>query len=170
MKIITAVELKKIYNKKGVVIIDVRDAPEFFVGAIPGAINIPLDSFEDKVLEKLLDKKVVFHCQGGGRSAQAMEKIEKKFGKEIFELEEGFNSWVEAGGEIEKRVSAGLPIMRQVQMIAGSLVVLGVVMSIYNNAAWIGLSVFVGFGLFFAGLTGWCGMATLLKAMPWNKK
>ena len=26
-----------------------------------------------------------------------------------------------------------------------------------------------GAGLAFAGATGWCGMALLLKAMPWNR-
>jgi len=31
------------------------------------------------------------------------------------------------------------------------------------------LSGFVGCGLMFAGISGWCGMAKLLGAMPWNK-
>jgi hypothetical protein len=31
------------------------------------------------------------------------------------------------------------------------------------------LSAFVGTGLTFAGISGWCGMAKLLDAMPWNK-
>ncbi|KAE9854486.1 DUF2892 domain-containing protein, partial [Escherichia coli] len=32
------------------------------------------------------------------------------------------------------------------------------------------LSGFVGAGLLFAGLTGFCGMARLLKIMPWNRR
>ncbi|MCD8500103.1 MAG: DUF2892 domain-containing protein [Gammaproteobacteria bacterium] len=31
------------------------------------------------------------------------------------------------------------------------------------------LSGFVGLGLMFAGITGWCGMAKLLAKMPWNQ-
>jgi hypothetical protein len=32
------------------------------------------------------------------------------------------------------------------------------------------LSGFVGAGLLFAGVTGFCGMARLLKVMPWNRR
>ena len=34
---------------------------------------------------------------------------------------------------------------------------------------WIALSWFVGAGLVFAGITGFCGMARLLAVMPWNR-
>jgi hypothetical protein len=33
-----------------------------------------------------------------------------------------------------------------------------------------GLSAFVGAGLMFAGVSGWCGMARLLGVMPWNRR
>jgi hypothetical protein len=36
--------------------------------------------------------------------------------------------------------------------------------------AFFGLSAFVGTGLIFAGTTGWCGMARLLRALPWNRR
>jgi hypothetical protein len=48
-------------------------------------------------------------------------------------------------------------------------VLLGVVLGALVNPAFFGLSAFVGAGLTFAGATGWCGMAMLLKAMPWNR-
>jgi hypothetical protein len=35
--------------------------------------------------------------------------------------------------------------------------------------AWILLSWFVGAGLVFAGVSGFCGMARLLALMPWNR-
>lgn len=170
MKKITANELKKIYNKKDIVVIDVRDSGEFLVAAIPGSMNVPLGSFEDKVLEKLSAKNVIIYCQGGGRSEQAMEKISKKFGKDIYELEDGFNSWIEANGKIEKRVSVNFPVMQQVQITAGALVLFGSIMSLLTNVNWIGLSMFVGAGLMFAGFTGWCGMGKLLSSMPWNNR
>jgi hypothetical protein len=34
---------------------------------------------------------------------------------------------------------------------------------------WIALSWFVGAGLVFAGVSGFCGMARLLAVMPWNR-
>ena len=55
--------------------------------------------------------------------------------------------------------------MRQVQIAAGSLVLLGAIVS-----PWLyGLSAFVGAGLVFAGVTGTCGLARLLRVMPWNR-
>jgi hypothetical protein len=33
----------------------------------------------------------------------------------------------------------------------------------------LGLSAFVGAGLVFAGISGWCGMAIFLGALPWNR-
>jgi hypothetical protein len=32
------------------------------------------------------------------------------------------------------------------------------------------LSSFVGAGLMFADVTGWSGVATLLRALPWNRR
>jgi hypothetical protein len=52
-----------------------------------------------------------------------------------------------------------------VQIAAGSLVVLGVLVSPWCYA----LSGFVSAGLIFAGITGTCGMASLLRLMPWNR-
>jgi rhodanese-related sulfurtransferase len=61
------------------------------------------------------------------------------------------------------------PLMQQVQIVAGSLVLLGVVLGYLLNPAFFLLSGFVGAGLLFAGLSGWCGMALLLAKMPWNR-
>jgi hypothetical protein len=58
--------------------------------------------------------------------------------------------------------------MRQVQIAAGALVVifvlLGQVAPIFRL-----LAALVGGGLLFAGLSGTCGMALLLARMPWNR-
>ena len=59
--------------------------------------------------------------------------------------------------------------MQQVQIAAGSLILLGLTLSQTVAPAWIALPWFVGAGLTFAGLTGFCGMARLLAAMPWNR-
>ncbi|MBM5801390.1 MAG: DUF2892 domain-containing protein [Cyanobacteria bacterium K_DeepCast_35m_m2_023] len=59
--------------------------------------------------------------------------------------------------------------MRQVQIAAGSLVLLGVILSQVAAPGWIWLSAVVGAGLVFAGISGFCGMARLLAAMPWNR-
>ncbi|WP_328287290.1 YgaP family membrane protein [Enterobacter cloacae] len=45
----------------------------------------------------------------------------------------------------------------------------GVVLGYTLSSGFFLLSGFVGAGLLFAGLTGFCGMARLLKVMPWNR-
>ena len=65
---------------------------------------------------------------------------------------------------------APLEIMRQVQIGAGALVLLGVVLGVMVHPAFLGVSAFVGAGLAFAGATGFCGMARLLALAPWNRR
>ena len=60
-------------------------------------------------------------------------------------------------------------MMRQVQIAAGSLVVLGVGLGALLHPAFYALSGFVGAGLVFAGTTGTCGMARILAFAPWNR-
>ena len=59
--------------------------------------------------------------------------------------------------------------MRQVQIAAGTLVLLGVILGYLINPAWYGLAGLVGAGLMFAGISGFCGMARLLFLAPWNR-
>ena len=49
------------------------------------------------------------------------------------------------------------------------MILLGLVLSSTVAPAWILLTWFVGIGLTFAGLSGFCGMARLLALMPWNR-
>ena len=60
--------------------------------------------------------------------------------------------------------------MRQVQITAGGLVLLGIALGVWVAPAFLALSAFVGAGLVFAGTSGWCGMAKLLGLMPWNRR
>ena len=58
--------------------------------------------------------------------------------------------------------------MRQVQLIAGALILSGILLGWLVHPGFYGMSAFVGAGLTVAGATGWCGMARLLRIMPWN--
>jgi hypothetical protein len=61
-----------------------------------------------------------------------------------------------------------IPVMRQVQIAAGILILVGVVLGYTLDKSLFLLSGLVGAGLIFAGISGWCGMAILLAKMPWN--
>jgi rhodanese-related sulfurtransferase len=82
----------------------------------------------------------------------------------------GLDGWKAAGLPTLVDRSAPIELQRQVQIAAGSLVVLGVALSVWVSPWFMLLSGFVGAGLIFAGVTGTCGMARFLSCMPWNRR
>jgi rhodanese-related sulfurtransferase len=58
-------------------VVDVRDSKEFAEGHVPGAINIPVESFAagSGVLDK--GRQIVVYCNSGGRSYNAYRKLQK---------------------------------------------------------------------------------------------
>ena len=89
---------------------------------------------------------------------------------ETYILEGGLDAWRKAGLPVALDRSQPIEIMRQVQIAAGSLVLLGVVLGAFVAPGFYPLSGFVGAGLLFAGVSGFCGMARLLAVMPWNRR
>jgi hypothetical protein len=59
---------------------------------------------------------------------------------------------------------------RQVQISAGSLILLGVLATAFVHPLFVLVPAAIGAGLMFAGVSGWCGMAQVLAAMPWNRR
>ncbi len=62
-----------------------------------------------------------------------------------------------------------LPVDRQVQLIAGLMVLTGVALGTLVNPWFLAIAAFFGAGLTFAGATGTCGLALVLMKMPWNR-
>lgn len=151
---------------EGAALIDIRDADEHARSRIPGALNAPLGS------ELALGEApaVIFHCRSGMRTDANAARLAAAAPCEAYLLEGGIEAWRKAGLPVIADAKAPLEIMRQVQTTAGLLVLAGVILSLTVAPAWIGLSAFVGAGLTFAGVSGWCGMAKLLAIMPWNRR
>jgi len=144
---ITAHDLADQLAEQLVTVIDVREPMEYAGGHIAGSLNVPLS-----------------------RSAQALAQLHQLGHPDpLADLEGGIPAWQQAGLPVRRLKNAPLPLMRQVQIAAGSLVLLGVILSQAVAPGWIWLSGFVGAGLVFAGVSGFCGMARLLAAMPWNR-
>jgi len=150
-----------------VTIVDVREPMEFVGGHIPGSRNIPLAHLAEAAIP---DGPLVVVCQSGARSERGVANLSRRgLAAGVADLEGGLIAWQAAQLPLEKRKGAPLPLMRQVQIAAGSLVLLGVILSQVVAPGWILLSGFVGAGLMFAGISGFCGMARLLAVMPWNR-
>lgn len=63
-----------------------------------------------------------------------------------------------------------LPIMRQVHIVASSIVFLAFLSAYFVHPDLVYFALMVGFGLALSGYTGYCPMVYLLQKMPWNKK
>lgn len=151
---------------QGAKLVDIRGADEFARARLPGAENRPLDALGTVAH----DGPVVFHCKSGMRTAANADRLAAAAPGEVYLVEGGLEGWRKAGLPVEETRGAPLEIMRQVQIAAGLLILTGVVLGFLVAPAWFGLSAFVGAGLTFAGVSGWCGMAHLLAMMPWNRR
>ena len=148
-------------------IVDVREPMEFAGGHIAGSRNIPLAQLAEAPLP---EGPLVVVCQSGARSERGVAVLGRRgLTAGVTDLEGGLIAWQAAQLPLERRKGAPLPLMRQVQIAAGSLVLLGVILSQAIAPGWIWLSGFVGAGLVFAGVSGFCGMARLLAVLPWNR-
>lgn len=157
---------------QGAMLIDIRENDEFIREHIQGAICIPLEQLNTHGLPDQTDNCVIFCCKSGGRTQSAcnqLAKLTQNSDLEIYVLDGGLNSWKAAGLAIEGDKKAPLPMMRQVQIAAGSLILLGMLLGSSISPIFYLLATFVGAGLVFAGISGFCGMAVLLAKMPWNK-
>lgn len=152
------------------VLVDIREPDEFARAHIAGAVSQPLSQWEQAHLTIDPDADVVFTCRSGIRTQGACDRLAARVQGDAFVMEGGLNAWIKAGLPVTEDRKAPLEIMRQVQIAAGSLVLLGVLLGTFAAAPWYGLAAFVGAGLTLAGMTGFCGMARLLMLMPWNRR
>jgi rhodanese-related sulfurtransferase len=152
----------------GARLIDIRGVDEHARERIPGATNVPIDQIADLPRD---GRPVIFHCRSGMRTSANATQLGVAAGDApAFLLDGGIDAWRGAGLPTIADRSQPLEIMRQVQITAGALVLTGVLLGHFVAASFFGLSAFVGAGLMFAGTTGWCGMANLLRIMPWNRR
>ena len=170
MKNVTPEELNNLLHDedKDELLIDVRTSKEFVGGHIDEAENIPLDDVAEAA-ERLKGIGTVYvNCGSGVRSCQASEKLEK-CGVNVINVDGGITAWLRDGFGVTKDGKGAIPIVRQVMIMAGILILAGTILGIILNPLWILLSGLVGMGLLFAGFTGICAMQKILAQMPWNK-
>ena len=152
---------------EGAHLVDIREPDEHARERVPGARNAPLSRLDTLPANA---KAIVFHCRSGARTSANATRLADSAGCEAYILEGGIDAWKKAGLPVAVDRGQPIEIMRQVQITAGALVLLGVLLGIWVAPAFLALSGFVGAGLMFAGISGWYGMARLLGLMPWNRR
>ena len=106
---VETIDLIGMVDDPNVVIVDIRDIRERQRGGyIPGSIHAPRGMIEfwvdpDSPYFKDIfaqDKKYVFHCASGWRSALTVATLQD-MGFEAAHLREGFSTWEKQGGPVE---------------------------------------------------------------------
>ncbi|HZS65260.1 MAG TPA: rhodanese family protein [Xanthobacteraceae bacterium] len=157
--------------RSGAVLVDIREAEEAAREKIPGARHRPISRLDAEDVVHPGDKIVIFHCRSGMRTKANAPRLAAKSGAcEAYLIEGGLDAWKKAGLPVAVDKRQPIEIIRQVQIAAGSLVLLGIALGALVGPGFYALSAFVGAGLVFAGATGFCGMAHLLAWMPWNRR
>tara|TARA_B100001121_G_scaffold95670_1_gene84617 strand:- start:23540 stop:24130 length:591 start_codon:yes stop_codon:yes gene_type:complete len=150
-------DLNKALSQEGVMVIDVRTMEEFKRSHIPGVINIPTEVVHDH--EDLFKKQHVHViCNSGNRSAMVIRDMISKGIDNLTNVEGGMVSWVKSRLHISGKSKPVMPMMRQVMIVVGLMILSGVALHFLVSPKVIYLSGFVGLGLFYAGVSGHCYM------------
>jgi rhodanese-related sulfurtransferase len=149
-------------------IVDVRSETEFAAGHIPGAKCIPLQQFPFRHAD-LGDGDIVLVCEAGTRASMAHKNLTQQRSGKVFVLDGGMRAWRKAGLPVVAPLGTNWSLERQVRLGAGVLILIGILLTVVVNEAWIIVPTFIGAGLTFAGTTNICMMGNLLARMPWNQ-
>lgn len=195
---ITPAEAQKMLQGNKARLVDVREPDELATLRVPGAEAAPLSVVAWMNLRPATaELPIIFTCNSGRRTTENGKLLQKLAAGPAWQMEGGVRAWAKQGLPVKKAsklqsLSAGplcpgkdgskskqelkasplpqmLSIPRQIQIAAGGLVLAGLL----GSLAWPGMLwilAFVGVGLTFAGITGFCGLDLLLTAMPWNKR
>jgi rhodanese-related sulfurtransferase len=100
----------KLHGRDDVVLVDIRDIRELQRdGKVPGAMHCPrgmLEFWIDPAThyhkpQFAQDKRFVFFCAGGLRSALAAQTAQRMGLKPVAHIRGGFGAWKTAGGPVE---------------------------------------------------------------------
>src|SRR5574338_504475 len=95
MEAITPTELKqRLDNGDDLQIVDVRENNEVAIGRLPNSIHIPLAQILARMNEIDPNRETVVHCKMGGRSARAIDVLQRSgFQGKLMNLKGGIIGW-----------------------------------------------------------------------------
>lgn len=173
MPTITSQELKALCEQgKKIELIDVRTPVEFREVHVDFARNIPLDQLDpQRVMQERTNtnsEPLYLICKSGARGQRACDLFVKAGFTQVVNIEGGTQACEQVGLPVVRGKKA-ISLERQVRIVAGGLVALGVLLGVLVSEWFLILSGFIGCGLVFAGITDTCAMGMLIARMPWNQ-
>ncbi len=154
--------------KKDTTLIDIREPDEHKIAHITGSINIPKDLFTQALLNNLSNKNIVLYCRSGNRCSMLLQNLKLNDNQKVYHLTGGISALSNdvLSSNTSKKI---LPIMQQVQIAIGLLIIASYMLAFFINYNFIYLPFILACGLIFAGISGFCGLAKIVSMMPWNK-
>jgi adenylyltransferase/sulfurtransferase len=93
---VTVEELKRrIDQKDGVFILDVRNPPEYGICQIPGSKLLPLPELPQRFAELDKNQEMIVHCKSGMRSAKAVQFLKQQGFTKVKNLTGGILAWAD---------------------------------------------------------------------------
>ncbi len=168
---ITPLEAAKLVQAGQALLVDVRESDEYRALRIAESELRPLSALplmRSPLPSEAKNMPVIFFCHSGRRTGANEALLDKLAPGSAHILEGGISAWRDAGLPVvrEKRAPS---LERQVRMAAGGFVLLTLALS-FASPAFLWGTAFIGAGLVFSGVTGACGLARVLAAMPWNRQ
>jgi addiction module HigA family antidote len=90
-------QIKDWLDRNEILLVDVRETSEYDLEHIPGALLLPLSSFDAEVFPTLPGKNIVLHCAVGKRSEAAGKMLLNEDHGHIVHMTGGMDAWKAAG-------------------------------------------------------------------------
>jgi sulfur dioxygenase len=106
-----ATQAMKLVGRPDVAFVDLRETGEREKhGSIPGSLHAPYGNLQDNIraggmlreLARATDKRIVFYCAFGERSAMAVQAAQDAGMMSTIHVEGGIDAWKRAGGELSR--------------------------------------------------------------------
>ena len=150
--------------------VDVREVDEHRREHVAGAALHPSSSFSVTGFPAAVPgRRTLVLCRSGGRAGKVAAALRGAGRQDVAVVEGGITAWRASGLPVVTDVSAPMPIVRQVMITVGALVLAFTALAFTVSPWFLAAVAFMGAGLMFAGITGICAMATVLSTMPWNR-
>ena len=151
-------------------IIDVREPDEHRRQHVPNTLLQPSSSFRAASFpESPANQQLLILCRSGGRAGQVATELRNAGRTNVSVIDGGIIAWERAGLPTVTDSKAPLPIMRQVMVTVGVLLIACSALAATVSPWFFVGTGFIGAGLLTAGATGICMLSTILMKMPWNR-
>lgn len=161
---------ERIKSGEAMDLIDVRTHAEFRDTHVGVAHCVPLHTLDPQSIiadHATSADPIYVICQSGARGQEACRQFAAAGYDNVVNVEGGTAAWTAAGLPVD-RGRQMVPLDGQVRVAIGSIVLASALLGLLNPY-FLAITIFMGAGLIFSGISGFCGLAMLLARAPWNQ-